>query len=104
MSQDPRHAEIMQTAPPLNPTGGRLDVPLVVTPACPRDCSGRHEDDGWIVCGVCKTAKYRVTLHEYRHQNGHFFPLLEPMNGAPAYTGKAALVCCGASMSRRFKR
>lgn len=103
MTLDPKHAEIMRTAPPLNPPGGRLDVPAVPTPTCPEHCSGRHQHDGWVVCRVCGGVKYAVVLHEWRHQAGHSFVGLAPMNGAPPHRGPADLVCCGRPMARRWK-
>ena len=97
------HDEIMRNVPPLKLPAQRTSVAPTATPTCERDCSGRHETDGVIVCVRCGRAKYQVVLHEWRHQNGHYFTSMEPMNGAPPKRGPEDLRCCGQHMTRAWK-
>ena len=72
-------------------------------PSCPAHCSGRHEHDAWLTCRKCGGRAYRVILHEFSHEPGHYFTGLEPVNGAPPFIPARTPVCCGEMMARTFR-
>jgi len=71
-------------------------------PTCAQHCSGRHEHDAWLTCRKCGGRAYRVILHEFRHQPGHYFNGFEPCDGSPPFTGHTPS-CCGEAMTRVFR-
>ena len=101
---DDTYREIFKDGhPPLRmPVPPPPDVPSVLRgqPTCETHCSGRHELDAILTCDHCRGEKYAVILHEYRHQSGHFFNEMRPLNGAPPYS-KATGTCCGCDLRRR---
>lgn len=72
-------------------------------PTCPEYCSGRHEHDAWLICRRCGGSAYRVILHEYAHQPGHYFHGVASVNGAPPFIPQRSPVCCGETMIRVFR-
>lgn len=72
-------------------------------PTCPEYCSGRHEHDGFLVCPTCGGQSYRVVMHEFAHEPGHYFVGLAAMNGAPPFIPRGTPTCCGRIMERRWK-
>lgn len=75
-------------------------IPRAITPTHERDCSGRHEIDGVLRCPSCRAAGYFVVLHEYKHQDAHFFTTVDPANGSPAWTKDAACRDCRVGFQR----
>ena len=69
-------------------------------PTCPEHCSGRHEHDGWLTCRKCGAKSYRIVLHEFAHQPGHYFTSLEPVEPGIVNPLSLSLRCCGESMIR----
>ena len=91
------HALVLPGAPPrvlpIPPEG----------PTCEQHCSGRHEHDAWLTCRRCGGRAYRVILHEYKHQPGHYFNGLEPCDGAPPFVPERTPRCCGEPLIRVFR-
>ena len=56
-------------------------------PSCPKDCSGRHETDSLLACRTCGGALFRVVLHFWRHQEGHAWSEVVPLDGVTAQPG-----------------
>lgn len=100
---DESHANIMANPPVLKLPTERTIVPVVPAPACPTHCTGRHTVDGVIACKVCGGEKYKVVLHEWSHSPGHYFTLLESMNGASMIFDEQSLWCCKQPMVRRWR-
>ena len=76
--------------------------PFVAKPTCAEHCcreGDQHETDSTIQCRICGTTMYRVILHEWSHEPGHYWHEVVPMNGAQAYD--KTTTCCGMPLVRR---
>jgi hypothetical protein len=93
------HSQRLTYDPPTH----RLSVPFVVHPTCEDHCrrhGQEHETDSVIQCQSCQRILYRIVLHEWVHEPGHYFHEVVPMNGAPPIT-RATPQCCGSQTVRR---
>lgn len=79
----------------------RNSTPIVDTPECPRECSGRHGVDGMLSCSSCGVAAYQDWWHEYRVNRGVNFHSLVQVNGAPRlYSAHMPCPVCGGVFSK----